>query len=338
MSISKLLGLIILVLLSAFLFFNWPLKRSSQVAEQAQIEIAQAELQETEAEDIVEESAMEDSSITLVEDPAALPIVSRSSEQELPKDVDRMGQLFEPSSSMLPIVETITYSSRVDWLKERPAYLGDYAIHFQTPKHFMARSLKGIGSYLSEAVSKGDKFNVYRKDKEIEFHIVLDLSRLKMWVYYFDVEENEKVLLKSYPVCAGRLDSKKSSGCLTPTGIFKLGSEVAVYKPGTIGLWRNQKKDMASIFGVRWIPLEKEIANGSESCKGLGFQGVPLKQLDSGGYFENQECIGRYESNGCIRLLTKDIEELFAVVISKPTYVHIVTDFVDAQLPGKEKI
>lgn len=287
---------------------------------------------------ITEELLSPAKDVEVIEAVAASGIASISSDDDLPADVDRMNQLFQPYPPLLPIVETLSYVSRVSWVSGRSAYLGDYASYYQTPKHFISRSLKGVGNYLSEKVSKNDRFNVYRKDKEIEFHLVLDLSRLKMWVYYFDATDNERVLLKTYRVCAGKLDTKKHSGCLTPTGVFKLGNDIAVYKEGMTGTFKKEEKEMVSVFGKRWIPLEREIANCTESCKGLGFQGVPwMRQSDKQEYVENRECIGHYESGGCIRLLTEDIEELFAVVVSKPCYAHIVKDFKEAKLPGVEK-
>src|ERR1700733_8691101 len=43
--------------------------------------------------------------------------------QTTPK-VDRISQLFTTGPNKLPIVETITYSSQVPWLKGRPAWVG----------------------------------------------------------------------------------------------------------------------------------------------------------------------------------------------------------------------
>jgi len=43
-----------------------------------------------------------------------------------------------------------------------------------------------------------------------------------------------------------------------------------------------------------------------------------------------------YYSDGCIRLATPDMEELFAVIVTKPTVIEIVKDFNDARLPGTE--
>lgn len=331
MSFPKILVAAILILGSVFVFYNWP-KKQPALTHEISTEIAA--MPEAPVQNIPVEEELCESPILEHQE---VILCSKSNDADLPKDVDRMAQLFQPYPPLLPIVETVSYASKVSWLTGRASYLGDYASYYQTSKHFISRSLKGPGHYLSETVSHGDRFNVFRKDKEIQFHLVLDLSRLKLWVYCYDEREDQRILLKTYPVCAGKLDPKKSSLCLTPTGLFTLGGDIAVYKPGIMGLWRQEKKELISIFGVRWIPLQKEIANCTGSCKGLGFHGVPWKQNpQTGEYIENRECIGHYESGGCIRLLTEDIEELFAVVVSKPTYVHIVSDFQDATLPGKE--
>lgn len=337
MSFPKILGLLSIALVASLIFFNWP--KSSNSKNTSEIIVPEVASVPVETEDLLLGETEENPPPIENHVAAALsPLRPHSNDADLPKEIDRMSQLFQPYPPLLPIVETVTYSSKVSWLTGRPAYLGDYAAHYRTSKHFIARSLKGIGNYLSESVSKGDRFNVFRKDKEIEFHLVLDLSRLKLWTYYYDKGADERVLLKVYPVCVGRLDSKRLSGSLTPTGVYALAQEFTIYKPGTLGSWRNEQKEMISVFGVRWLPLQREIANCTGSCRGLGLHGVPWKKnSEAGDYVESRDCIGRYESGGCIRLLTEDIEELCAVVSTKPAYIHIVKDFQDAKVPGKEK-
>lgn len=44
--------------------------------------------------------------------------------------------------------------------------------------------------------------------------------------------------------------------------------------------------------------------------------------------------MGQYQSDGCIRMLSEDIAELFSVIVSRPSYLHIVRDFSQAQLPA----
>jgi len=327
MSFPKLLVIGVIALLGTIGYFAWKKQYSETPAERS-LEIASIEITGEECREAPEDE---------IERSVTNTLLPKSQDKDLPV-ADRISQLFQPFPPSLPIVETISYTSRVDWLKGRPAYLGDYANHFQTSRDFISRSLKGKGNYTTQAVSNGDRFNVYKKDRPLEFHLVLDLSRLKLWLYYFDKVGNERVLLKTYPVCAGRLDDSRPSGSLTPLGTYTLGSDTAAYKEGVMGTFNQKTKEMISIFGVRWIPFDCEVADCTASSKGLGLHGVPWKRDEAAGQLaEYKECIGRYESGGCVRLLTEDIEELFAVVTSKPSIIHIVKDFQDAKLPGFEK-
>ena len=334
MSIRRVLIAIALIGLAVLTIYNWPKEKSDQQPEKVEITFAEEEVAE-----VVSEIVYEDRAVAIAEGSTIEGFQPVSNESDLPAEVNRMSQLFDPYPPLLPIVETVTYQSNVSWVTGRLAYLGDYAAHYHTPKHFISRSLRGTGSYLSEMVSKGDRFNVFRKDKEIEFHTVVDLSRRKLWLYYYDSGEDERVLLKTCPVAVGRLDSRRPSGCLTPTGVFSIGQEGAVYKEGVMGNFKNEQREMITVFGVRWIPLEREMANCTGSCRGLGFHGVPWhKNPETGEYVEDKECLGNYVSGGCIRLPSVDIEEIYAVILSKTSYVHIVKDFQEANLPGKERI
>jgi hypothetical protein len=252
---------------------------------------------------------------------SAAPIPIRTSE-ELP-EVDRIHQLFALDASKLPIVETVSFTSRVPWLAGRPAWIADYASHFETSRHFIARSLNKKADYFSQKVSPGDRFNVFKKDKDIRFNLVVDLSKCRMWFYYLD--GSDKVLLKTYKVGVGKLDSSRSSGSLTPLGKYELGERVAIYKPGVMSLFQTQKVEMIRIFGTRWLPFEKELEG--ESAKGIGLHGCPWNEGADGKLMEDRSKIGKYDSDGCIRLTAEDIEEIFAIVITKPTTVEIVKDY-----------
>lgn len=252
-------------------------------------------------------------------------------------NIDRVHQLFTTGPSKLPIVETLEYSSSVSWLKGRPAWLADYAVNYNTSKHFIARSLNGRPDYFSQKVVPGSRFNVFKKDKRIEFHLLVDLSKLKLAFYYVDLDSAERVLLKVYPVGIGRLESTTASGTLTPLGTYQLGDKVSTYKPGTMGLFHGQKAEMIRIFGSRWIPFGMEIEGCTEPAKGYGLHGAPwVVDAKSGSLVENRSCIGKYDSDGCIRLYQEDMEELYAIVVSKPTFVHIAKKFQDIKLPGVE--
>jgi hypothetical protein len=247
-------------------------------------------------------------------------------------DANRIEELFNRDGTQLPIVETITYKSRVSWLKGRPAWLSDYATHYGTSRHFIARSLNGKPDYLKQELAEGDRFNVLRKDKNIQFYLVVDTSRCKMWFYYVDLDEKEKVLLKTYLVGLGRLDSSKTSGLLTPLGKYTLGDRIAIYKPKAMGIHHGKKTEMITVFGTRWIPFEKELTGNIGPAKGFGIHGIPWLEGTDGQLVENINSIGKYESDGCIRLSTSDMEELFAIIITKPTVIEIVRDFSEATI------
>lgn len=257
--------------------------------------------------------------------------------EDLP-DVDRIDDLFRKDSKM-PLVETITYKSRVDWLKGRPAaWLSDYASHYETSRHFIARSLRGKPDYFDQQIAEGDRFNVLRKDKPISFYLLIDTTRCKMWLYGLDMSTNERHLLKTYKVGLGRQDSTKVSGILTPFGKYTLGSKIAIYKPKVMGYYQGKKTEMITIFGSRWIPFDQEVACCTSPAKGFGLHGVPWEPDAKGQLTEDRSSIGKYQSDGCVRMLTEDIEEVFAIVITKPTTIELVKDFRDAQLPGKEVV
>jgi hypothetical protein len=266
--------------------------------------------------------------------PAAPPVALKGQE-DFP-NVDRIQQLFAVGPNKLPIVETIGYTSSVSWLKGRPAWVADYASYYQTSRHFIARSLNGKPDYFSQKVSPGSKFNVFRKDKRINFHLLIDMTRFKMGFYYVDLDTNERVLLKTYKVGLGRLDPKSPSGSLTPLGKYSLGNKIAIYKPGTMGYYQDQKAEMIRVFGTRWIPFDQELEGATAASKGYGIHGAPWTPDAKGQLAESRDGLGKYDSDGCIRLAMEDIEELFSIIITKPTFVEIVKDFREAKLPGIE--
>ncbi|MBI5274450.1 MAG: L,D-transpeptidase [Chlamydiales bacterium] len=241
--------------------------------------------------------------------------------------VDRIDELFNIGPNKLPIVETITYTSRVSWLKGRPAWIADYASNYKTSRHFIARSLNKKTDYITQKVAPGDRFNVLRSDLNFEFYFLVDISKCTMSFYYIDLDKNERVLLKTYRVGLGLLDEKSHSGTITPTGKFYLGDKIAIYKPGMMGFFQNERIEMINVFGSRWLPF-KGIEEDQESyVHGYGIHGAPMYFNEKTGELEEKrDSIGKYESSGCIRLLQEDMEEIFAIVITRPTIVEIVKD------------
>ncbi|MDX8431506.1 MAG: L,D-transpeptidase [Candidatus Algichlamydia australiensis] len=253
------------------------------------------------------------------------------------ESVDQIYRLFTVSSSRYPFVETITYTPRVDWLKGRAAWISDYASYFHTSKHFIARSLNGKPDYYAQKVKSGDRFNVFKPDCELTFHLVVDLSRCKMWFYAVDLDANKRYLMKTYVVGVGSLEPTSPSGTLTPTGKYLLGDKISVHKPGTMGLFKDEESELIQVFGTRWIPFGAEIENCSHPYKGYGIHGTPwLLDEKSGELIEDRTMVGNYNGDGCIHLLKEDIEELYAIVVTKPTIVEIVKDYRDANVPGED--
>ncbi len=246
---------------------------------------------------------------------------------ELGPQGNLVDKLFATGHDKLPIVETVTYKSRVPWLKGRPAWIADYAAHYSTSRHFIARSLNRKADYYTQKVAQGDRFNVFREDVPINFYLLVDVSRFKMWFYYIDIEAGKKVFLKSYDVGLGALKDNK---CITPTGQYLLGEKVVTYKPGMYGYFQNEKIEMVRVFGTRWLPYKEEIANCSESAKGYGIHGLPCEVDEvTKEVHEKGDLIGKYDSDGCIRLSKDDIEELYSIIITRPTIVEVVGDAKD---------
>ncbi len=258
-------------------------------------------------------------------------------EKRLIPEANRIAEFFNKGTPQLPIVETLVYHSRVPWLKGRPAWLSDYASHFRTSRHFIARSLNGKPEYLKQDISEGDRFNVLKSDTNFEFYLVVDLHRCKMLFYYIDLDNKERVLVKTYDVGLGRLDNSRASGFLTPLGKYSLGDRTATYRPTVKGFYNGEKVELVSVFGSRWIPFDQEIADCTEAAKGLGIHGVPwVQDAKTAQWREDTSSVGRHVGDGCIRLATADIEELFAIIISRPTTVELVRNFYEATPPGKE--
>jgi hypothetical protein len=292
--------------------------------------------------DIAEENEVEEAAAPIEAKRTEETVVLPDSESRVTLDydlpnADRIEEFFNKKDPRLPIVETIVYKSRVPWHKGKPAWIADYASHYKTSRHFIARGLNGSADYEKQDVKDGDKFNVLKEDKDFEFYFVIDLLTSKMWFYYIDHDLNERTLLKTYHVGLGRPDSSTGSGYLTPTGKFSLGSKVGIYRPKMKGSYQGDKVEMVRVFGTRWLPFGEEIAETTASAKGLGIHGLPLLPAANGELAENIETLGKYESDGCVRMATKDVEEIFAIVISRPTTVEIVKGFHNAKLPGVEK-
>lgn len=268
-----------------------------------------------------------------VESPA--PVIVERPKTEMPQNVDRIDEFFNRGENKFPIVQTITYKSKVPWMKGRPAWLSDYASHYKTSRHFIARSLNNRPDYFKQEVGEGDKFNVLRDDKHFEFFLLVDIATCKMMFYFLDNDTHELTLVKTYNVGVGRVDESAESGYRTPLGKYTLGDKIAVYRPKTISYHQGEKVEMVRVFGTRWIPFGDEVEGCTASPKGFGLHGLPWVPNTKGELAEDLSSIGGYQSDGCIRLATNDIEEIFAIIISRPTTIEIVKGMENAKLPGE---
>ncbi|MGR3912781.1 MAG: L,D-transpeptidase [Candidatus Rhabdochlamydia sp.] len=245
--------------------------------------------------------------------------------------VNRIEQLFSKEEDQLPIVETLTYTPAVSWLSGRSAWLGDYAAYYKTPSHFIARSLNGSCNYITPKVSLGKKFNVFKKDKPIQFSLLLDLSQRVMGFYYTDLETKEHVFLRSYPVVIGKKDAGDQES-LTPTGKFVLGDKTAVYRPGVKGLFQGKQIEMISIFGTRFIPLEPNFSQKNSLCH-FSIHGLPWSlDSESEKWREIDPVLVGDASEGSICMRAEDIEELFSIIVTRPTVIEIVKHLQEAPL------
>lgn len=267
---------------------------------------------------------------------AIIPPKPVAASNKPPAPVNRIDMLFSPRGPTLPIVETVTYSSRADWQKGKAAWVADYARHFGTSTHFIARSLHGRPDYEVPPVANGDRFNVFRQGNW-SFYLAVDSSRHLMYFYYVDGDKDTRTLIKTYEVGLGRIDPQATSQSLTPLGKYQLGQRTAIFSPGVQGSYRGQQTEMVRIFGTRWIPFEKELADCTAPAKGLGLHGAPWKvDGKTGKLVEDRQSVGSNESDGCIRLKIEDIEELYSIISTRPTVIEIVPDITTAHLPGKE--
>lgn len=255
-----------------------------------------------------------------VHQPSLLPVIDQNQEEE----VNEIWRLFsQDEERQFPFVKTLTYTRWVDWLADREAWVVDYAAHYRTSRHFIARGLHQERDYFNQAISDGDRFNIFDPTYSLSFLLRVNLARCKMWFYVIDLESDHRWLVKTYSVGVGRYQSNGSS--LTPAGSFMLGDRVAIYPPRYWEVVQGQVVEMISLFGSRWLPLvDAETGHG---C-GYGLHGAPWSLIDEekGEYREERELLGTHSSEGCIRLSKEEIEDLYAIVISRPTRVEIVSE------------
>ncbi len=245
--------------------------------------------------------------------------------------IDRVNRLYAKGARKLPFMETVTFTHHVPWLKGRSALLNDYSKYYRTSSQFISRSLNnGKSEEIYGKISQGDSFNVIDASKNIEFHLVVDLSTRYMHLYAYDSDMQERYLIKIYKVGVGALDPLSESGTETPLGTYRLSNKVGIYKPGVISNVGGRVIELVQLYGTRHIPF-------GEKGRYCALQGNPwVVDADSGELTEVRNFVGQYATEGNIRLHTEDMEELFSIVTSRPTNIEVVKEFYQARLPGRE--
>lgn len=239
---------------------------------------------------------------------------------------EEVEKLFFVGQENHPLVKTITYEKHAPWLEGREASIADYSAHYRTSSAFILRSLDEEVDGFRTKIAPGTKFNVLAPQKEIEFHLLIDLSRSKLLFYYLDKQQNTKMLLKTYDVGVGRKDPSKKSGCLTPLGTYRIGKYVAVYAPGIKGYVDGKKVEMMQVFGTRWAPLQKQSVAEKQGNKLFAIHGSPWSLQKNGVCAEDLSYSNEHKTDGSISLVSSDIEEIFPIITSRDTFVHIVKD------------
>ncbi|MFC5528693.1 L,D-transpeptidase family protein [Cohnella yongneupensis] len=145
-----------------------------------------------------------------------------------------------------------------------------------------------LPAYAAEAKTE-EQFQLADKYTKYAQFIVIDKSENKL--YFFELGE----LVKSFPVATGLKPS------YTPEGLFSIVEKIKnrPYYKGHI-----KGGDPKNPLGDRWLGL-KVIKNGKTSYA-YGIHGT-----------NNEKSIGKYISQGCIRMHNKDVHWLYDQVANK---------------------
>jgi len=159
-----------------------------------------------------------------------------------------------------------------------------YKVKYGDSLHSISKKFKTTIPLLMK--SNGLKSSVIRPGQALKitpgnYRLVVNKSKLTLSLYL-----NDK-LVKVYPVGIGLEDYP------TPTGAFKIINKLinpVWYSPRGVYPYGDAK----NVLGTRWMGI---------SSPGYGVHGTTLP-----------ESIGKKSSKGCIRMLNKDVEELYDLV------------------------
>jgi LysM repeat protein len=144
--------------------------------------------------------------------------------------------------------------------------------------------LKTNNNLTSDVIHPGDYLRVFNG----EFSIKVDKSENKLVVYMNDR------FFKEYDIGTGKHGS-------TPQGKFVISDKIKEppwWKPGGGAI---PFGDPENVLGTRWMSIQA--VEGTPQVRGYGIHGT-----------WEPETIGGQTSRGCIRMLNKDVEELFLLV------------------------
>ncbi len=137
--------------------------------------------------------------------------------------------------------------------------------------------IKKINKLKSDLIFPGQILKIIKVDNENKFHILVKMDSLRL--YLFLGED----LIREYPISIGHPDESP-----TPQGKFTIVSRLP------FPTWKGiPYGDPANILGTRWLGFNEPFSN-------YGIHGTT-----------EPETIGKKVTNGCIRMLNKDVEDLY---------------------------
>ena len=165
---------------------------------------------------------------------------------------------------------------KVDYVVQSGDYLGKIAAKFNTPVPLIAKANNVLGAQ----IYSGQSLKVFDGNNH-SFAVLVSKTRNDLSLYL------DGKFFKRYRVATGR-DGK------TPVGSFKIVDKIAHppwHKPGGPPI---PYGDPANLLGTHWLAID---------APGYGLHGT-----------WDPDSIGGQTSDGCVRLLNDDVEELFTIL------------------------
>ena len=157
---------------------------------------------------------------------------------------------------------------------------GEYLSSIAKKNKTSVDSIKKINNLSRDTIKKGARLRIDKSDYLIKVDISDNILTL------FRVFDGKTNFVKYYQVGTGREDN-------TPRGTFKVNlkqKKPTWYKPGGTPIPFGSKENE---LGTRWMGID---------CAGFGIHGT-----------WKPESVGKPSSAGCVRMLNKDVEELYDI-------------------------